>query len=64
MEDSAAVVVVDSAVVVAAVDLEVVVAEEVVEVSQIYSTQVIYFTFNVIIIFMSNCKYTKRCQIN
>lgn len=60
MEDSA-VVVVDSAVVVAAVDLEVVVAEEVVEVSQIYSTQVIYFTFNVIIILMSNCKNTKRC---
>lgn len=28
----------------------------------IYSTQVI--TFNVIIILMSNCKYTKRCQIN
>lgn len=44
MEDSA-VVVVDSAVVAAAVDLEVVVAEEVVEVSQIYSTQVINFTF-------------------
>lgn len=57
-------VVVDSAVVVAAVDLEVVVAEEVVEVSQIYSTQEINFTFNVSIILMSNCKYTKRCQIN